>query len=351
MSKVNVQEQIRSWRQHLREAEKKELIESGVLLPQSRAGEKGPSGTGRSLASAASTTATATEPEAAPEFGLLAKGEARRKLMEHCKRHQLKMKFEGSQEGHVFKSRVIVDSKKYTEVEGASSSAAQDLASEMALWELQHPPPPPQDPVPPVEGQVPNAPDSIQAAERPKGVARKELQKYCNSVVQKFRFKELEVVQMDNSKMFQMQVVLGDRIFPKGLATTKPAAQDKAAELALLELRGAGDEGDQGAPRPAPPPPPPPLPPPPEAQVTQVPAERPKGIDRQELQFLCQRRGWSFAWDEQAEGPSHLRTFRASAVVHGVAYPQAQALTKNAAKDQAAFLALQSLGQAGTTQP
>jgi hypothetical protein len=29
----------------------------------------------------------ATEPEAAPEFGLLAKGEARRKLMEHCKRH------------------------------------------------------------------------------------------------------------------------------------------------------------------------------------------------------------------------------------------------------------------------
>ncbi|CAL1164996.1 unnamed protein product [Cladocopium goreaui] len=99
LSKVNVQEQIRSWRQHLREAEKKELIESGVLLPQSRAGEKGPSGTGRdlvgSLASAASTTAT--EPAAAPEFGLLAKGEARRKLMEYCKRHQLKMKFEGSQ--------------------------------------------------------------------------------------------------------------------------------------------------------------------------------------------------------------------------------------------------------------
>eukprot|EP00435_Cladocopium_sp_Y103_P001360 s3868_g1.t1 len=56
-------------------------------------------------------------------------------------------------------------------------------------------------------------------------------------------------------------------------------------------------------------------------------------LHRQELQFLCQRRGWSFSWKEQAEGPSHLPTFRASAVVHGVAYPQAQALTKNGAKD------------------
>lgn len=350
LSKVNVQEQIRGWRQHLREAEKKELIESGVLLPQSRAAESKPSEGGRPLTS---TTATATEPAEPPAeppvFGLLAKGEARRKLMEYCKRHQLKMKFDGSQEGDVFKSRVIVDGKTYMEGEGASSSAAQDLASEMALWQLQHPP---QDPVPPVEvkGELPNAPGSIQAVERPKGLARKELQKYCNSVVQKFRFKELEVVQMDNSKMFQMQVVLGDRIFPKGLATTKPAAQDMAAELALLELRG-GEELDQGASRPVGPSPAPPPPPPPrEAQVTlPVPAERPKGIDRQELQFLCQRRGWTLTWQEQAEGPSHLRSFRASAVVHGVAYPQAQALTKNAAKDLAAFLALQSLGQAATT--
>eukprot|EP00435_Cladocopium_sp_Y103_P006684 s3868_g2.t1 len=315
LSKVNVKEQIRTamavaedgelrWRRLALlkrkeyspdfEAEKKELIESRVASATFP-------GTATTATTARAVPATtATEPLAAPVFGLLAKGEARRNLMEYCKRHQLKMKFEGSQEGDVFKSRVIVDGKKYKEAREA-------------------PPPqePPQEPVPPVEGEATNAPESIQAGyhrivpvgSRPKGVARKELQKYCNSVVQKFRFKELEVIQMDNSKMFQMQVVLGDRIFPKGLATTKPAAQDHwpplprwatwmaifaggqdmAAEMALLELRGLAElsnhdavAGDQGAPPPAPLPAALPPPPPAEAQVPTALAERPKGIDRQE---------------------------------------------------------------------
>jgi len=345
MSNVNVKEKISLWRQRLRDAEKMEVIESGALLPQSQASQASQAG---GQGGALREVDTATKEISTPVFGQMTKGEARKNLMEYCKRHNVKMKFEGSKDSEVFRWRAIVDGTKYPEAEASSSGAAQDLASEMALWHIQHPPPKVSTYTSATaSGSLEDMPladaDQPQVMERPKGVARKELQKFCNARLQGFRFVDREVIQKDNSKIFHMSVQIGDRAFPEGSASTKPAAQDMAAELALLELRGLADISNHpDAVIPDRVDPPLPLP---QQEVSPPTETRPKGVDRQELQSICQRQGYTLSWKEEEDGPSHLRTFKVSAIVQGVVYPEAKANTKNGAKDLAAFLALQGIKQ------
>eukprot|EP00913_Durusdinium_trenchii_P003718 g3441.t1 len=236
VSQSRVTQQISDWRQRLRETQKTEVIESGALLPK-RADSS------RSAGLPEQPIAKAEK----PIFGLLEKGAARRNLLEYCKREKLKMKFEGSEESNVFKETVIVDSKKFPEAEAGSKSAAQDDSDHQTAdvpikrMLLHH--------CTKVDQKAPEAPatgrvDELEPAgppERPKGVARKELTRYCNQRLLKFRFSEREVSQADNRAMFYMRVVMNDRSFPEGAGITKPAAQDMAAELALLELRGTSD--------------------------------------------------------------------------------------------------------------
>ncbi|CAE7939053.1 dcl1, partial [Symbiodinium necroappetens] len=159
---------------------------------------------------------------AAPEFGK-PEGEGRRLLLDHCRRHGLKLRFEVKESGAVAEVRVrcVVGGRFLPEACGASMRQAQDLAAEAALWELTRRPtqsdakfPPPSLP----ESLRPDLTDfpqvDFEQAQRPKGIARQELQRYCNRNGLQHRFVESEEEDVDHTVTHRMRVAAGDRIFP-----------------------------------------------------------------------------------------------------------------------------------------
>ncbi|CAE7847872.1 rnc, partial [Symbiodinium sp. KB8] len=158
----------------------------------------------------------------APEFGQ-PEGEGRRLLLDHCRRHGLKLRFEVKESGAVAEVRVrcVVGGRFLPEACGASMRQAQDLAAEAALWELtrrstqsdaKFPPPSLPESLRPGLTDFPQV--DFEQSQRPKGIARQELQRYCNRNGLQHRFVESEEEDVDHTVIHRMRVAAGDRIFP-----------------------------------------------------------------------------------------------------------------------------------------
>eukprot|EP00439_Symbiodinium_sp_Y106_P086930 s590_g37.t1 len=178
----------------------------------------------------------------APEFGKLPEGEGRKRLLDHCRRQGVKMRFEVEEAEAVageVRVKCVVGGRCLPEACGASMRHAQDLAAEVALWELMRPPthrdakfPPPSLP----ESLRPR--DSTDFSEGQVDFEAKGLQ---------HRFVESEEEDVDHTVTYRMRVAADGRTYPQASAKTKGEAQDLAAELALRELLSA-KEPTQAAP-------------------------------------------------------------------------------------------------------
>ncbi|CAE7452270.1 ERDJ3B [Symbiodinium natans] len=303
LPKSQVTEKIRAWHDHLQSAEKQEVgLESGEQLV-----------------------------EDVPEFDKLPEGEGRKRLLDYCRRQGVKVRFEAvpaeETSGEV-RMRCVVGGRSLPEANGVSMKHAQDVAAEKALWELLRLPD--RKPETKHEGlsdaEMPS--QSLQAApasqvddlslQRPKGVARQDLLRYCQRKGLQQRFLEDEEEDETNATTYCVRAKVEEIVYPEARAKNKGAAQDMAAELALLELRGPdeevqnsqvseGAETERGPASQA-------------AMVLQrapedfsldsLPSARPKGVDRQELQSHCSRAKLNLAFKEEVSGQSHCPTFR-----------------------------------------